>query len=210
MTFTLHRLIAIACLGLAFFSLPSAALATAKNVLIVGDSLSAAYGLPRESGWVALLAAQIKQEAPAYAVINASISGETMSGAWQRLPALLKQHAPAVVVIELGGNDALRGLALSQTQGALNSMVLAAKKSGARVLLIPMKMPPNFGAAYTAGFEKIYPSVAKQHGAMLSPFILQDFAENPAFFQRDRIHPTVEAQPLMLKTVWPSLKPLLK
>ena len=182
----------------------------AKKLLVVGDSLSAAYGLPRSSGWVALLAEQIKREAPSYAVVNASISGETLSGAWARLPALLKLHAPAVVVIELGGNDALRGLSLSQTRAALSSMVDAAKKSGARVLILPMKMPPNFGAAYATGFENIYPTVAKQYGAALAPFLMQDFAANPDFYQRDRIHPTTAAQPLMLKAVWPSLKPLLK
>lgn len=189
------------------------ALVPSKSVLIIGDSLSAAYGLPREAGWVELLSQQLDGTYKGrYRVVNASISGETTSGGLQRLPDLLALHKPSVIVIELGGNDALRGLALSHTENNLNAMVKLIKASPYRteILLIPMKMPPNYGMTYTKSFENIYPNIAKKQRTALAPFILKDFADRPEYFQKDRIHPTATAQPLMLKTVWPSLKPLLK
>lgn len=182
------------------------------TVLIVGDSLSAEYGLARGEGWVALLQARMVKEAKGWQVVNASISGDTTSGGRSRLSGLLRQHRPAVVVIELGGNDALRGTALSSTQENLLKMVQAATASGARVLLLGMQVPPNYGQRYSQDFSEIYEQVARQEKAALLPFFLTGVADAPqalSWFQPDRIHPTAKAQPKMLDNVWPLLKPLL-
>ncbi len=182
-------------------------------VLIVGDSLSAEYGLRRGSGWVALLQAEMDRQGPAARVVNASISGDTTSGGRSRLPALLRQHQPQVVVIELGGNDALRGLPLSMTQDNLNEMTRLSKAAGARVLLLGMEMPPNYGAQYSAAFKRLYNDVAKTHSVALVPFFLAGVADGPdplALFQRDRIHPNETAQPIMMRNVWPALRRLLR
>ena len=182
-------------------------------VLIVGDSLSAEYGLRRGSGWVALLQAEMDRQGPAASVVNASISGDTTSGGRSRLPALLRQHQPQVVVIELGGNDALRGLPLSMTQDNLNEMTRLSKAAGARVLLLGMEMPPNYGAQYSAAFKRLYNDVAKTHSVALVPFFLAGVADGPdplALFQRDRIHPNETAQPIMMRNVWPALRRLLR
>jgi acyl-CoA thioesterase-1 len=182
-------------------------------VLIVGDSLSAEYGLQRGSGWVALLEKKLGAEKIAAKVVNASISGDTTSGGRSRLPALLAQHKPAVVVIELGGNDALRGLPLDMTERNLAEMVRASKAAGAEVLLLGMQVPPNYGRAYSDDFAALFASVAKDQGAALVPFLLKsvaDVANAAELFQPDRIHPRESAQPLMLANVWPALKPLLK
>lgn len=182
------------------------------TVLVVGDSLSAEYGLKRGSGWVALMAQRMVQEKLPAKVINASISGDTTSGGRSRLAALLSQHQPTLVVIELGGNDALRGLPLQMTQDNLQAMVQAAQAAGAKVLLIGMQVPPNYGQDYTARFEAVFTSVAKAHKAALVPFLLTGIADGPQaarFFQNDRIHPNETAQPLMLNNVWPTLKKLI-
>jgi acyl-CoA thioesterase-1 len=182
-------------------------------LLVVGDSLSAEYGLARGSGWVALLEQRLAREKLAWRVVNASISGDTTSGGRSRLPALLKQHAPKVVVIELGGNDALRGLPLSMTQANLTEMTRAAKAAGARVLIAGMAVPPNYGRAYGEQFLALFGQVAKAEGAALVPFLLAGVADGPradALFQPDRIHPTAEAHPIMLGNVWPTLRPLLR
>lgn len=184
----------------------------ASAVLVVGDSLSAEYGLRRSSGWVALLQARIDRERPGLRVQNASISGDTTSGGRSRLPALLRQHKPQVVVIELGGNDALRGLPLSMTRDNLAQMAATARQSGARVLLLGMQMPPNYGAQYGRDFAALYQTVAAQEKAALLPFFLKNVADLPdptALFQRDRIHPNEAAQAIMLDNVWPLLLPLL-
>ena len=184
----------------------------ASAVLVVGDSLSAEYGLRRSSGWVALLQARIDRERPDLRVQNASISGDTTSGGRSRLPALLRQHKPQVVVIELGGNDALRGLPLSMTRDNLAQMAATARQSGARVLLLGMQMPPNYGAQYGRDFAALYQTVAAQEKAALLPFFLKNVADLPdptALFQRDRIHPNEAAQAIMLDNVWPLLLPLL-
>ena len=186
---------------------------TPKNLLVVGDSLSAEYGLRRGSGWVALLDARLQERKLPYRVVNASISGDTTSGGRSRLPALLSQHQPAVVVIELGGNDALRGLPLEMTEQNLRAMTQAAQQAGARVLLAGMQMPPNYGAAYTQQFAALFAKVAQAHKAALVPFFLKgvaDAADPLALFQADRIHPNEQAQPLMLDNVWPVLAPLLR
>jgi acyl-CoA thioesterase-1 len=181
-------------------------------VLIVGDSLSAEYGLRRGSGWVALLQAEIDRQGPAARVVNASISGDTTSGGRSRLPALLRQHQPAVVVIELGGNDALRGLPLTMTQDNLSEMTRQSKAAGARVLLLGMEMPPNYGAQYSEAFKRVYTQVAKTQSVALVPFFLTGVADAPdplGLFQSDRIHPNEQAQPIMLRNVWPALRRLL-
>ncbi|MBA3595922.1 MAG: arylesterase [Methylibium sp.] len=182
-------------------------------VLIVGDSLSAEYGLKRGSGWVALLEKKLGAEKIGATVVNASISGDTTAGGRSRLPALLAQHKPDVVVIELGGNDALRGLPLDMTERNLAEMTQASKAAGAEVLLLGMQVPPNYGRAYSDDFAALFASVAKDQGVALVPFLLKsvaDVANAAELFQSDRIHPRESAQPLMLANVWPVLKPLLK
>jgi len=182
-------------------------------ILVVGDSLSAEYGLRRGSGWVALLEQRLAGEKIAATVVNASISGDTTSGGRSRLDALLSQHRPTHVVIELGANDALRGLPLQMTQDNLTHMTLAAQRAGARVLLVGMQVPPNYGQDYASRFAQMFNVVAKGSKASLVPFFLQgiaDSANSPQWFQADRIHPKEEAHPLMLNNVWPELRKLIK
>lgn len=181
-------------------------------MLVVGDSLSAEYGIARGSGWVALLAERLMARKPALQVVNASISGDTTAGGRSRLPALLALHKPAVVVIELGGNDALRGLPIASTRDNLMTMVNAAQQAGAKVLLVGMQVPPNYGRAYTDEFARAFQDVARERRAALVPFLLAGVADRPdaeAWFQSDRIHPLAKAHPLMLGNVWPALQPLL-
>ena len=175
-----------------------------------GDSLSAAYGIGQARGWVALLAERLKRERPDYSVVNASISGETSAGGVARISRSLAQRKPAIVILELGANDGLRGLPMEEMKRNLASMVEQAQKAGARVLLVGMKLPPNYGPHYTREFEAAYPEVAKRYKTALVPFLLEDFADKEEFFQPDRIHPTEEAQPLMMERVWKALEPLLK
>jgi acyl-CoA thioesterase-1 len=213
--FTALTLLA-APLGFSAWAAAPAAPATPASalpvILIVGDSLSAEYGLQRGTGWVALLQKRLQAEKARYRVVNASISGDTTSGGRSRLPALLKQHEPAVVVIELGGNDALRGLPLGMTRDNLAVMAQQSRESGARVLLLGMEIPPNYGAKFGQEFREIYTSVARAEKAALLPFFLKDvadLAEPTRLFQADRIHPNEEAQAIMLRNVWPELKKLL-
>jgi acyl-CoA thioesterase-1 len=190
-----------------------AAAAKAQKILVVGDSLSAEYGLQRGSGWVALLEQRLADEGIAATVVNASISGDTTSGGRTRLPSLLRQHRPDVVVIELGANDALRGLPLEETRANLAAMTHAAKDAGARVLLVGMQIPPNYGRAYGEAFAGVFGAVARSEGATLVPFLLKGVADGPQaerMFQPDRIHPLAAAHPRMLDNVWPELAPLLK
>ena len=199
--------------GIAGSSASIAWAAEPKTILVVGDSLSAEYGIARSSGWVALLEQKLAAEQIAARVVNASISGDTTSGGRSRLAALLKNHHPAVVVIELGSNDALRGLSLDMTEANLTAMTQAAQKAGARVLLTGMHMPPNYGADYGKRFHALYAKVAKAEGAALVPFFLQGVADRPdalKLFQPDRIHPTAEAHPIILGNVWPELRKLLR
>jgi acyl-CoA thioesterase I len=202
-----------AALLLAAGSAAAAPRAPANRVLlVVGDSLSAEYGLPRGSGWVTLLAQRLAKEKLATQVVNASISGDTTSGGRSRLPALLKQHRPSHVLIELGGNDALRGLPLDMTRQNLAAMARDARAAGARVLLVGMQLPPNYGARYGQDFAALFGQVARAEDAALVPFLLSGVADGPRadkLFQPDRIHPTAEAQPQMLANVWPVLKPWL-
>ena len=186
--------------------------ATRPVVLVVGDSLSAEYGLARGSGWVAMLERRLAEQKLPWRVVNASISGDTTSGGRSRLPALLAEHRPRVVVLELGGNDALRGLPLAMTEANLKAMAQASKAAGARVLVAGMQVPPNYGRRYAEQFAGLFANVAKAEGAALVPFFLAGVADVPeadSLFQADRTHPTAEAQPRMLANVWPVLRPLL-
>ncbi|MDP1690708.1 MAG: arylesterase [Burkholderiaceae bacterium] len=195
----------------ALTALPARA-AAVPRILVVGDSLSAEYGVARGSGWVALLERRLAQEKLAAKVVNASISGDTTSGGRSRLPALLAQYRPTHVILELGGNDALRGLPLEQTQANLSAMARAAKAGGARVVVVGMQVPPNYGRQYGADFAAVFARVAKSEGAALVPFLLEgvaDGADTDAMFQADRIHPREAAHPRMLNNVWPVLRPLL-
>ena len=200
-------------MALAAPAVPALAAGQPPVILVLGDSLSAEYGIARGSGWVALLQHKLAAEKIAAQVLNASISGDTTSGGRARLPALLKKHHPAVVVIELGGNDALRGLPLSMTEANLNAMTQAAQQAGAKVLLAGMQVPPNYGAQYGQRFEALFAQVAQAHKAALVPFLLKGVADGPdptRLFQPDRIHPTAAAHPIILANVWPTLKTLLK
>lgn len=184
-----------------------AGVAQAATILVLGDSLSAGYGLQRDQGWVDLLG---KKVAGQHQVVNASISGETSSGGRSRLAALLQRHHPQLVVVELGGNDALRGLPLDTTRDNLLAIVQQSQQAGAKVLLVGMQMPPNYGKAYNEKFVALYPSVAKQQNVPLLPLLLAPLAGKREAFQADGIHPVAAAQPMLLDAVWPYLKPLLK
>jgi len=211
-----RRYFIAALAGSLFVGLSTSAFAQAapqgKTILVVGDSLSAEYGLKRGSGWVALLEKRLAQEKIAVRVVNASISGDTTSGGRSRLPALLSQYKPAIVVIELGGNDALRGLPLANTEDNLSAMTQAAQKIGARVLLVGMQVPPNYGTDYGNRFAGVFEKIAKANKAAFVPFLLKgvaDGADPLKLFQRDRIHPLEDAHPIMLDNVWPELKKLV-
>jgi acyl-CoA thioesterase-1 len=181
-----------------------------KTVLVLGDSLSAEYGLTRGSGWVALLEQKLKAEKIDAAVVNASISGETTSGGRTRLPALLSQYKPSLVVIELGANDGLRGLPVAAAEANIRAMVEQSRKQNAQVLLVGMRMPPNYGRAYTEQFFSMYQKLSAQLKAPLVPFMLEGVAETPALFQADRLHPTAQAHPVILANIWPKFLPLVK
>ncbi len=187
--------------------------AAQPRIVVLGDSLSAEYGLVRGTGWVALLEKRLSAEKITASVINASISGDTTSGGRARLGALLKQHRPTVLVIELGGNDALRGLPLKNTQDNLSAMAQAAQKAGAKVLLLGMQVPPNYGRQYAEQFAQLFVSVAQKNKTALVPFLLKGVADRQdatAWFQADGIHPLAKAHPQMLDNVWPALRPLLR
>jgi acyl-CoA thioesterase-1 len=178
-------------------------------LLVLGDSLSAEYGLSRGTGWVQLLADRLRDSGSDYRVVNASISGETTSGGLTRLPALLKEHRPRVVVLELGANDGLRGLPLAVMRDNLQAMIRQAQAAGAKVLLVGVRVPPNYGREYAERFAGTFAALARELKVPLVPFLLDGFAESFELFQADRIHPTAEAQPRMLDNVWPVLRPLL-
>ncbi len=179
------------------------------RILVLGDSISAAYGMSLEQGWVTLLAEQLAaREAPSE-VVNASISGETTAGGLRRLPQLLAQHSPNVVIIELGANDGLRGYPLDRLRTNLDKLVALSVEAGARVILISMEIPPNYGARYTAGFRDSFALVADSTGSVLAPFLLDGVATNPALMQADGIHPTVAAQPLLLVNILPTIQIVL-
>ena len=207
-----RRYFNVSALGLLLFGSFTALAKTQATLLVVGDSLSAEYGLRRGTGWVALLDKRLRDEGKSITVVNASISGDTTSGGLSRLPPLLTQHKPQMVLIELGGNDALRGLPLKTSQDNLESMVKAAQNQGAKVLLLGMQVPPNYGPQYAAEFSAMYAEVAKRHKVGLVPFFLKGVADADnadSLFQSDRIHPVEAAHPIMLGNVWPALRKLL-
>ena len=179
-------------------------------ILVLGDSISAAYGMSLQEGWVHLLQQRLRKSHPGYRVVNASISGETSGGAASRLPTLLARHRPAIVIIELGGNDGLRGYPVKRLQTQLVQMARQSAATGARVMIVAMEIPPNYGRRYTRQFRKSFALAADSTGSTLVPFLLEGVAMNPGLMQADSIHPTVEAQPLLLDNVWPYLEPLLK
>ena len=209
----LAALLIAALLGAPALAQAPANATAANTILVVGDSLSAEYGLKRGTGWVPLLEKQLSNEKKTARVVNASISGDTTSGGRSRLPALLAQHKPSAVVIELGGNDALRGLPLDMTEKNLTAMTQAAKKAGAKVLLLGMQVPPNYGGAYGATFSGLFTKVATAEKVALVPFFLKgvaDVDDSSAQFQADRIHPNEQSQAKMLANVWPELKKLVQ
>ncbi|MDE2003372.1 MAG: arylesterase [Betaproteobacteria bacterium] len=202
-------------LALATFALASlahgvaSAAPAAPTLLVLGDSISSGLGLASNEGWVALLATKLAQEGYPQRVVNASISGDTSAGGRARLPALLREYHPAIVIIELGGNDALRGGDLRATRTNLEAIVAAVQAAHAKPLLLGMRVPPNYGPAYASAFEQVYADVAKARKAPLVPWLFKGFGENLAQFQSDRIHPVAAAQPRILDNLWPALRPLL-
>jgi acyl-CoA thioesterase I len=186
------------------------AVASARTILVFGDSLSAAYGIRPEQGWVALLEQRLQAQGYGYQIVNASVSGETSSGGLQRLPRALQLHHPALVILELGANDALRGLPLSGTRENLATMVQLSQSAGARVLLVGLRIPPNYGPRYTQEFANIFPGLANQYHLPLVPFLLENVALDPERMQADGLHPNAQGEPPILDTLWPYLKPLLK
>ncbi|HVE51580.1 MAG TPA: arylesterase [Casimicrobiaceae bacterium] len=183
--------------------------APAPTIVVVGDSISAGYGLAPGEVWVNLLERRIKQEGYPHRVVNASITGDTTAGGRARLPQLLKEQKPAIVVIELGGNDALRGQSLAGTRANLDAMVNAAQSAGAKVLIAGMRIPPNYGPMYVNEFNKLFIDIAKSRKTAFVPYLFEGFGEDLAMFQSDQIHPTSQAQQRMLETVWPALQTLL-
>jgi acyl-CoA thioesterase I len=188
---------------------PLSALAAGRSILVLGDSLSAAYGLEAKQGWVALLPQRLSAQGYGYEVVNASVSGETSDGGLARLPRALQLHHPDVVILELGGNDGLRGLPVTQTRANLEKMIELAQAAGAQVLLVGIQMPPNYGPKYTAAFAAVFPQLARDRHVALVPFLLENVALAPGLMQEDGLHPTAQGEPRVLDTVWKSLQPLL-
>jgi len=177
--------------------------------VVLGDSISAEYGLPRDTGWVALMRQRLASERIDYSVANASISGDTTSGGRARMPELMQRLKPSIVIVELGGNDALRGVPLSTTEDNLRTIIEEAQQGHAQVVLIGMYVPPNYGPDYTQKFHGLYGQLSQEFHVPLVPFLLAGIADKPEMFQADQIHPTQQAQPVLLDNVWPTLKPLL-
>jgi acyl-CoA thioesterase-1 len=186
------------------------AVAVPASIVVLGDSLSAEYGLDRDTGWVALMRKRLAQSAADYNVVNASISGETTTGGKTRLPAILERVHPAIVIVELGANDALRGIPLTLSNSNLGSIIQSSQATGAKVLVIGMRIPPNYGPDYSEKFFDTFAQLAKHYRTAYVPFLLDGLVDDPSLFQADQIHPTAAGQPRMLDNVWPALKPLLK
>ena len=190
---------------------PPNAAETAKPVIMVlGDSISAEYGLPRDTGWVALMRQRLANERIDYSVANASISGDTTSGGRARMPELIQRLKPGIVIVELGANDALRGVPLATTEDNLRTIVEQAQQAHAKVVLIGMYVPPSYGPDYTQKFHGVYEQISKDLHVSLVPFLLAGIADKPDMFQADQMHPTQQAQPVLLDNVWPTVKPLLR
>jgi acyl-CoA thioesterase-1 len=194
-----------AVFGWLLLTITGQAHANEQKILVLGDSISAAYGMSLEQGWVAQLASRLQEQNRQTKLVNASISGETTAGGLQRLPTLLQEHQPTLVIVELGANDGMRGYPLVTLQNNLTQLVTLAQKAGARVILLPMEIPPNYGTRYTSGFRESFREVASATGSVLAPFVLDGVATNPTLMQEDGIHPTVAAQPLLLNNVLPTV-----
>jgi len=199
------RALIVQCLLL----MPFVAQAAERTILVFGDSISAGYGLKAEESWVSLLQKRLVAQGYGYRVVNASVSGETTSGGIARLPRALDLHAPQIVVIELGANDGLRGLPLDLSRRSLAGMIEAAQAQGAAVLLLGMRVPPNYGARYADSFHQMYAGLARQYDVPLVPFFMEKVALEPGLMQADGLHPTAAAQPLLLDTAWPALRRLI-
>jgi acyl-CoA thioesterase-1 len=202
-----------ACLSLVFLSVSNLSFAntkTNKTILVLGDSLSAEYGIARGSGWVALLEKRLQEQKIPVQIINASISGETSSGGKNRLASLLQKHQVNYLIIELGGNDALRGLDLASVESNFRIMLEMAKKNKSKVLLVGMKMPPNYGRNYSEAFFNLYGKLSREYKTGLTPFMLEGVAEKPEYMQADKIHFTARAHPIILDNIWRNLQPMLK
>jgi acyl-CoA thioesterase I len=204
------RWLSILLLACGVASVRAADTPTAPTILVLGDSLSAAYGIRVEQGWVALLEARLRAKGYGHRVVNASSSGETTGGALARLPRALALHRPAIVIVELGGNDGLRGLPIADIRRNFEAIIRSSQQAGAKILLVGMKIPPNYGQAYTRDFEALYGDLGRRYKLPTVPFLLQDVAADDTLFLPDGIHPTAAAQPLLLQQVWPRLKPLLE
>lgn len=196
-------------LALLLFVFTTPALGEDARILVLGDSLSAAYGIEQRAGWVALLQQRLEQHNPRHQAINASISGETTAGGLSRLPKLLQQHQPKILVIALGANDGLRGLSVSEMKSNLEEMIDLAKKQKTKVLLVGMQLPPNYGPVYARRFQTVYQEISRERRVKLVPFLLAGIAEDKALFQSDGLHPTASAQDQILDNVWPRLETLL-
>jgi acyl-CoA thioesterase-1 len=198
------------CATLLLWGSPASAYSAPKTLLVVGDSLSAEYGLARGTGWVALLERKLQAQKQDIRIVNASVSGETTSGGRTRLPALLKKHRPDFVVLELGANDGLRGLPVRSADSNLRAMVKQARDAGARVLLVGIRIPPNYGRDYAEKFFAMYDAISRDEKVALAPFMLDGVAEKMELFQADRIHPLASAHPIILNNIWPHLQPILR
>ena len=207
--FLLRILRAPLALGLLLAVLGASASAPAPGILVLGDSISAAYGMSLEQGWVALLERQLAESHPNSRVVNASISGETSGGGLRRLPALLEEHQPQLVIIELGGNDGLRGYPINKFRDNLRQMATLSKDAGASVLFLAMEIPPNYGSRYTSAFRDSFTVVAEETDSVVGPFLLDGVATEPGMMQADGIHPTATAQPRLLQNVLPTLRDML-
>ena len=206
----LRKLLCISLLGFSFVACISHSNAANLKILVYGDSLSAAYGVAKSQGWVAFLQKKLTDQHYQYDVINASISGETTSGGLTRLANTLAKTKPNIIILELGANDGLRGLPVKEMSANLNTMISQSKKANAKILLIGMKIPPNYGPKYTDSFSNTYPQLSQQHQVSLVPFMLENIAAKPKLIQDDGLHPNVLGQPMMLDNIWPKLQPLLK
>ncbi|WP_250657778.1 arylesterase [Alkalimarinus coralli] len=196
-------------LSIAAILFTTAAHGANNTIVVLGDSISAAYGVPTEKGWVSLFENRLKQENKSYNVINASISGETTDGGVKRLPEIIRRHNPSILLIELGGNDGLRGFPLNIIKANLQTLIDQAKENNITPVLIAMRIPPNYGRRYTSGFFDIFTTVAEENNVSLVPFLLEDIALKPGLMQSDGIHPTESAQPILLDHIWETLTPLL-
>jgi acyl-CoA thioesterase I len=206
-----HRLRRRLCgLLLTLLCLPTLHAAPQPTILVFGDSISAAYGIRVEEGWVSLLQKKLTTQGYGYRVVNASVSGETTGGGLARLPRALERHRPTILILELGGNDALRGLPLDEVRTNLDGMIRKSQAAGARVVLAGMRIPPNYGPRYSQGFQAIYSDLSRRHQLPLIPFVMEGVALDTSLMQADGLHPNAKAQPLLLGEIWPRLEPLLK